>query len=66
MLVNGAYAMEKHLTAWRNAPETPWLKESPRHPQNQTIGDLDRAFGNFFAKRADYPRFKRFCRNKNG
>jgi putative transposase len=53
------YAMKKHLTAWRNAPETPWLKEPPRHPQNQTIGDLDRAFGNFFAKRADYPRFKR-------
>ena len=28
----GYVAMAKNLTAWRNAPETPWLKDSPCHP----------------------------------
>ncbi|MDQ5769800.1 helix-turn-helix domain-containing protein [Thiothrix subterranea] len=28
----GYVAMAKHLTAWRNGTETPWLKDSPVHP----------------------------------
>ena len=49
----------KELTAWRNGVETPWLSDSPIHPLQQTLKDLERAYSNFFAKRADFPRFKK-------
>ena len=51
--------MAKHLTAWRNGAEIPWLKDSPVHPLQHALKDLDKAYQNFFAKRADFPRFKR-------
>jgi transposase len=37
----------------------PWLKDAPCHPLQQTLKDLEKAYKNFFAKRADFPRFKR-------
>lgn len=49
----------KLLTEWRNGPETPWLADAPTHPLQQTLKDLERAYANFFAKRADFPRFKK-------
>jgi len=49
----------RRLTEWRNGKETPWLKDSPTHPLQQTLKDLGRAYTNFFAKRADFPRFKK-------
>ena len=49
----------KELTAWRNGTETPWLADAPVHPLQQTLRDLERAYTNFFAKRADFPRFKK-------
>jgi putative transposase len=49
----------KLLTEWRNGPESPWLKEMPTHPLQQAFKDLERAYTNFFAQRADFPRFKR-------
>lgn len=55
----------KQLTAWRNgAPlpsgrTAPWLADAPVHPLQQTLKDLERAYTNFFAKRADFPRFKK-------
>lgn len=52
-------AMAKHLTAWRNGEETPWLKDSPVHPLQHALKDLERAYKNFFAKRAEFPRFKK-------
>ena len=55
----GYVAMAKHLTAWRNGTETPWLKDAPVHPLQHALKDLDKAYQNFFAKRADFPRFKR-------
>jgi len=55
----GYAALCKHLTAWRNSSETPWLKDAPVHPLQQALKDLDRAYANFFAKRADFPRFKK-------
>jgi putative transposase len=55
----GYVAMAKQLTAWRNGSETPWLKDSPVHPLQQTLKDLERAYKNFFEKRADFPRFKK-------
>jgi putative transposase len=48
----------KALTGWRNCEETPWLSEAPCHPLQQALKDLDRAYKNFFAKRANFPRFK--------
>lgn len=49
----------KLLTEWRKGPETPWLADAPTHPLQQTLKDLERAYANFFAKRADFPRFKK-------
>ena len=55
----GYVAMAKRLTEWRNGRETPWLKDAPVHPLQHALKDLDRAYKNFFAKRANFPRFKR-------
>jgi putative transposase len=49
----------KSLTVWRNSDETSWLADAPVHPLQQTLKDLERAYTNFFAKRADFPRFKK-------
>ena len=38
----GYVAMAKHLTAWRNESETPWLKDAPVHPLQHALKDLDR------------------------
>ncbi|WP_445003173.1 RNA-guided endonuclease InsQ/TnpB family protein [Halomonas mongoliensis] len=55
----GYAALCKELTGWRRSVETPWLKDAPIHPLQQSLKDLDRAYANFFAKRADFPRFKK-------
>ena len=55
----GYVALAKRLTAWRNSVETAWLKETPVHPLQQALKDLERAYKNFFEKRADLPRFKK-------
>lgn len=55
----------KCLTAWRNSQETAWLAEAPVHPLQQTLKDLERAYTNFFAKRADFPRFKKKGRSRD-
>lgn len=55
----GYVAMAKHLTAWRNSSETGWLSDAPVHPLQHALKDLERAYKNFFAKRADFPRFKK-------
>ncbi len=52
-------AMAKQLTSWRKSPETPWLKEAPCHSLQHALKDLDRAYQNFFAKRSDFPKFKK-------
>ena len=49
----------KLLTEWRNSAETAWLADAPVHPLQQALKDLERAYSNFFAKRADFPRFKK-------
>ncbi|MPV69191.1 RNA-guided endonuclease InsQ/TnpB family protein [Burkholderia sp. BE17] len=47
------------ITDWRNSQQTPWLRDAPTHPLQQTLKDLERAYANFFAKRAGFPRFKK-------
>jgi len=49
----------KHLTDWRKSSETQWLSEAHSQPLQQTLKDLERAYKNFFEKRADFPRFKK-------
>jgi putative transposase len=55
----GYVPMAKHLTNWRNGLDTPWLKDAPCHPLQHAVKDLEKAYKNFFAKRADFPRFKK-------
>jgi transposase len=55
----GYVAMAKLLTGWRNGVDTPWLKDVPCHPLQHALKDLEKAYKNFFAKRAEFPRFKR-------
>ena len=49
----------KSLTDWKAQTETSWLTETPSQALQQTLKDLERAYTNFFAKRADFPRFKK-------
>jgi putative transposase len=47
------------LVAWKARAETAWLAEAPSQALQQTLKDLERAYANFFARRADFPRFKK-------
>jgi putative transposase len=53
----------KLLTEWRNGGDTAWLSDAPVHPLQQSLKDLERAYANFFARRADFPRFNKKGRN---
>ncbi|MEV0408476.1 RNA-guided endonuclease TnpB family protein [Actinoallomurus sp. NPDC050550] len=46
------------LTAWKKSEELAFLSEVSSVPLQQTLRHLQTAFANFFAKRANYPRFK--------
>ncbi|MBD3148634.1 RNA-guided endonuclease InsQ/TnpB family protein [Microbispora bryophytorum] len=46
------------LTEWKKTEELAFLTEVSSVPLQQTLRHLQTAFGNFFAKRAKYPRFK--------
>lgn len=46
------------LTEWKKADELAFLTEVSSVPLQQSLRHLQAAFGNFFAKRAKYPRFK--------
>ena len=52
-------ALSRAFTAMRQAPETHCLCELPREPFNQVLRDQERAFQNFFARRARSPRYRR-------
>ena len=45
------------LPEWKR--ELPWLKECHSQVLQQSLKDLEGAFRNFFAKRANFPKFKR-------
>ena len=47
------------LTAIKRQPETVWLADIDSQLLQQALADVQRAFGNFFAHRARYPRFAR-------
>jgi putative transposase len=52
-------AMSRAVTQWKRQEETAWLADIPSDPIAQELRDLDRAFQNFFAGRARYPKKKR-------
>lgn len=47
------------LPEWKKDQATLWLKESPSQTLQQALKNLEASFRNFFAKRADFPKFKR-------
>jgi putative transposase len=53
----GYFSMTKHLAELKK--EFDWLNEAPSQALQQSLKDLERAYKNFFEKRADFPRFKR-------
>lgn len=55
--------MASWLVEWKNATDTQWLKDAPSQPLQQSLKDLERAYKNFFQKRAAFPRFKKRGQN---
>ena len=49
----------KLLRDWKKEDDTSFLAEAHSQILQQALKDLDSAYKNFFAKRADFPRFKR-------
>ena len=47
------------LTTWKKQPELLWLNDAPSQPLQQALKNLERAYTNFFEKRAAFPRFKK-------
>lgn len=45
----------KELTEWKSVPDWGWLNQTPSQTLQQTLQDLERAYANFFAKRAAFP-----------
>lgn len=55
----GYGALCKVLAEWKAQSQTLWLNEAPSQALQQALKDLERAYSNFFAKRASFPRFKK-------
>jgi putative transposase len=53
-----AAELSRRLTSLKEQPETAWLHEVDSQAMQQVLADLQRAYANFFAKRARFPRFK--------
>ena len=51
--------MAAWLPQWKREVGQKWLKDTPSQALQHALKHLDKAYQNFFAKRADYPRFKR-------
>src|SRR5258708_26783403 len=52
-------AQNLELTELKHRPGLEWLKEADSQALQEALRDLDRAFVNFFEKRARFPKFKR-------
>ncbi|MGC8529805.1 MAG: RNA-guided endonuclease InsQ/TnpB family protein, partial [Leptospirillia bacterium] len=51
------------LPLWKQDPETVWLAFLPSQILQQALKDLDRAWRNFFEKRAGFPNFRKKGQN---
>jgi putative transposase len=56
--------LNKELTELKRQPGMEWLNEADSQSLQEALRDLDRAFVNFFERRARYPRFKSKKRDK--
>ncbi|HEX9385090.1 MAG TPA: RNA-guided endonuclease TnpB family protein [Anaerolineales bacterium] len=54
----GYYELQRCATTVKHQAETKWLQEADSQVLQAKIEDLERAYKNFFAKRAKFPRFK--------
>jgi transposase len=52
----GYAALCRRLTEWKAQQETLWLSDTPGQALQQALKNLERAYKNFFARRADFPR----------
>ncbi len=52
-------SMASHLPLWKREAGTVWLKDAPSQSLQHALKDLDKAYRNFFSKRASFPRFKK-------
>ncbi len=50
--------LNRRVTALKHETETAWLREADSQVLQAKIEDLERAYKNFFQKRAKFPRFK--------
>lgn len=55
----GYVPMAANLPIWKRETGQEWLKDAPSQALQHALKDLEKAYKNFFAKRADSPRFKR-------
>ncbi len=55
----GYVAMAAKLPIWKRETGTEWLKDTPSQALQHALKDLEKAFKGFFAKRTDFPRFKK-------
>ena len=55
----GYVAMAANLPVWKRETGFAWLKDSPSQALQHALKDLEKAYKNFFEKRADFPRFKK-------
>ena len=55
----GYYKLANLLREWKKEDSTAFLAEAHSQILQQALKDLDRAYKNFFAKRAAFPRFKK-------
>lgn len=56
-----SFGMNEWLLSWKK--DLPYLKDSPSQTLQQVTKDVERAFKNFFQKRAAYPKFKKKGKN---
>ncbi|RPJ18435.1 MAG: transposase, partial [Chloroflexi bacterium] len=54
----GYYDLKRRATALKSQTETAWLKEADSQVLQAKLEDLEKAYKNFFVKRAKLPRFK--------
>ena len=52
-------SMAANLPAWKCEVSMEWLKNAPSQSLQHALKDLEKAYKNFFAKRTEFPRFKR-------
>ena len=55
----GYVPMAANLPIWKRETGQEWLKDAPSQALQHALKDLEKAYKNSFAKRANFPRFKR-------